>query len=360
DLGTTYSCVGVTLNGKVKIIPNEMGERKTPSYVAFTEKELLIGELAKNQAIIDPKNTIFDNNCVKKKQKIIKVNFFFFDDLNNTQNLYSLIGRRFNDKTVQEDMKLWPFEVINKNDRPHVKVTYKGEKRTFAAEEIFAMMLQKMKDIAENYLGKSITHAITTVPAYFDNSQREAVREAGESINLKLLHIINEPTAATVAYGFYKNYNEANIIIYNLGGSTFDVSLIKLEEGIYEIEAMNGDTHLGGRDFDERVMTYFINQFKHKHNIDLRQNSYAIAKLRRECEKAKHTLSTVTQVKVEIENLVDGIDLSETLTRTMFEELNYDLFKKTITLLDTLLKNSQFNNSDIHEVKFYYYFEICI
>ncbi|ETO34399.1 heat shock protein 70 precursor [Reticulomyxa filosa] len=321
------------LNGKVEIIPNDMGSRITPSYVAFTETERLVGDAAKNQAPMNPKNTIFD---AKRKQ---------------TQNLDSLIGRRFNDKTVQKDMKLWPFEVIDKNDKPYIKVNYKGEEHTFAAEEISAMVLQKMKNIAESYLGKPVTDAIVTVPAYFDDSQRASTKDAGTIAGLTVLRIINEPTAAALAYGLDKKYKDTNIIVFDLGGGTFDVSLLTLDEGVFEVVATSGDTHLGGEDFDERVMTHFINLFKRKHNIDLRQNDRAIAKLRHECEKAKRSLSSATQVKVEIENLANGIDFSETLTRTRFEELNNDLFRKTIKPLDTVLKDAGFSKSDIHEVK---------
>jgi len=324
DLGTTYSCVGIMLNGKVEIIPNDMGSRITPSYVAFTETERLVGEAAKNQAPMNPKNTVFDAK--------------------------RLIGRRFNDKVVQKDMKLWPFEIIDKENKPYIKVTYKGEERTFAAEEISAMVLQKMKDIAERYLGKPITHAVVTVPAYFDDSQRASTKDAGTISGLTVLRIINEPTAAAIAYGLDKKHKDTNIIVYDLGGGTFDVSLLTLDEGVFEVVATSGDTHLGGEDFDERLMTHFVKLFKRKHNVDLRQNDRAVAKLRRECEKAKRALSSATQVKVEIENLADGIDLSETLTRARFEELNNDLFRKTIKPLDTVLKDSGFSKSDIHEV----------
>jgi len=324
DLGTTYSCVGIMQNGKVEIIANDMGSRITPSYVAFTETERLVGEAAKNQAPMNPKNTVFDAK--------------------------RLIGRRFNDKVVQKDMKLWPFEVIDKENKPYIKVTYKGEERTFAAEEISAMVLQKMKDIAERYLGKAITHAVVTVPAYFDDSQRASTKDAGTIAGLTVLRIINEPTAAAIAYGLDKKHKDTNIIVYDLGGGTFDVSLLTLDEGVFEVVATSGDTHLGGEDFDERLMTHFIKLFKRKHSIDLRQNDRAVAKLRRECEKAKRALSSATQVKVEIENLADGIDLSETLTRARFEELNNDLFRKTIKPLDIVLKDSGFSKSDIHEV----------
>jgi len=261
DLGTTYSCVGVMQHGKVEIIPNDQGNRITPSYVAFTETERLIGDSAKNQAPMNPKNTVFDAK--------------------------RLIGRKYSDKTVQKDIKLWPFEVINKGEKPYVKVQYKGEEHTFAPEEISAMVLQKMKQIAEAYIGHGVTHAVVTVPAYFDDSQRASTKDAGTIAGLTVVRIINEPTAAAIAYGLDKKHKDTNIIVYDLGGGTFDVSLLTLDEGVFEVVATNGDTHLGGEDFDERVMQHFIKLFKKKHNIDVRTNDRSVAKLRQEVEKAK-------------------------------------------------------------------------
>jgi heat shock protein 5 len=324
DLGTTYSCVGVMINGKVEIIPNDQGNRITPSVVAFTETERLIGDAAKNQIAANPKNTVFDAK--------------------------RLIGRKFSDKTVQKDMKLWPFEIVDKENKPYIKVQYKGEDRLFAAEEISAMVLTKMKNIAEAYLGKTVTHAVITVPAYFDDSQRASTKDAGTIAGLTVLRIINEPTAAAIAYGLDKKSKDTNIIVYDLGGGTFDVSLLTLDEGVFEVIATNGDTHLGGEDFDERVMSHFVKMFKKKHKVDVRTNDRSVAKLRREVEKAKRALSSATQVKIEIENFADGLDFSETLTRARFEELNNDLFRKTLEPLKTVLKDSGMKKTDIHEV----------
>jgi len=324
DLGTTYSCVGVMQNGKVEIIPNDQGNRITPSYVAFTDTERLIGDAAKHQVASNPKNTVYDAK--------------------------RLIGRNYASKLVQKDMKLWPFEVINKGGKPYVKVQYKGEERTFAAEEISSMVLTKMKHIAEAYLGKTVTHAVVTVPAYFDDSQRQATKDAGSIAGLTVLRIINEPTAAAIAYGLDKKHKDTNIIVYDLGGGTFDVSLLTLDDGVFEVVATNGDTHLGGEDFDERVMNHFIKIFKRKNKVDVRQDDRALAKLRREVEKAKRALSSTTQVRIEIENFADGLDFSETLTRARFEELNNDLFRKTLKPLDIVLKDAGFKKGDVHEV----------
>lgn len=324
DLGTTYSCVGVMLDGSVQIIPNDQGNRITPSYVAFTATERLIGDAAKHQVASNPTNTVYDAK--------------------------RLIGRKFGDKTVQRDLKLWPFDVVNKDGKPYVKVQYKGEERVFAPEEISAMVLTKMKSIAETYLNKNITHAVVTVPAYFDDSQRQATKDAGTISGMVVLRIINEPTAAAIAYGLNKKSKETNIIVYDLGGGTFDVSLLTLDEGVFEVVATNGDTHLGGEDFDERVMNYFIKLWKKKNKLDIRTNERSLAKLRREVEKAKRALSSTTQVKIEIESLLDGKDFSETLTRARFEELNNDLFRKTLKPLATVLKDAAMKKTEIHEV----------
>jgi len=324
DLGTTYSCVGVMQNGKVEIIPNDQGNRITPSYVAFTDNERLIGDAAKHQVAANPTNTVYDAK--------------------------RMIGRRYSDKVVQKDIKLWPFEVINKDGKPYVKVQYQGADRTFAPEEISAMVLTKMKQVAEAYLGKTVTHAVVTVPAYFDDSQRGATKDAGTIAGLTVLRIINEPTAAAIAYGLNKKNKDTNIIVYDLGGGTFDVSLLTLDEGVFEVVATNGDTHLGGQDFDERVMNHFIKVFKRKNKIDIRNNDRAIAKLRREVEKAKRALSSTTQVRIEIENFADGIDFSETLTRARFEELNNDLFRQTLKPLEVVMKDAGMKKSEIHEI----------
>jgi heat shock protein 5 len=324
DLGTTYSCVGVFQNGKVEIIANEQGNRITPSYVAFTTNERLIGDAAKNQVASNPANTVYDAK--------------------------RLIGRKYTDRTVKADMKLWPFEVIDKDTKPYVRIEYKGKKQTFAAEEISAMVLTKMKNIAEDFLGKTVTHAVVTVPAYFDDSQRQSTKDAGTIAGLTVLRIINEPTAAAIAYGLDKNNKETNIMVYDLGGGTFDVSLLTLDEGVFEVVATNGDTHLGGEDFDQRVIEFFVKSFKRKHKIDIRQNKRALAKLRREVEKAKRALSATHQVKIEIESFANGMDFSETLTRARFEELNNDLFRKTLKPVATVLKDGGLKKSEVDEV----------
>merc|ERR1719410_1619141 len=324
DLGTTYSCVGVYQNQQVVIIPNDQGLRITPSYVAFTETERLVGDAAKNQATVNPKNTVYDAK--------------------------RLIGRKYNDKKVTADKKLWPFEVINKEGKPYVQVQYKGETKAFAPEEISAFVLQKMKQTAENYLGHPVTHAVVTLPAYFDDSQRQATKDAGTIAGVVVARIINEPTAAAIAYGLDKQNRETNIIVYDLGGGTFDVSLLTLDEGVFEVLATHGDTHLGGQDFDQRIINYVMKTFKKKHKIDITNNLRAIAKLRREAEKAKRALSSQHQVRIDIENFADGIDLTETLTRARFEELNNDLFRKTLKPVQTVLKDSGLKKSEIDEV----------
>jgi len=324
DLGTTYSCVGVYQNAKVEIIANDQGNRITPSYVAFTETERLVGDAAKHQAAANPRNTVYDAK--------------------------RLIGRKYGDRTVVADRKLWPFEIVNKDKKPHVKVEFKGEARLFAPEEISAFVLQKMKSTAESWLGHEVTHAVVTVPAYFDDSQRQATKDAGTIAGVVVARIINEPTAAAIAYGLDKQNRETNIVVYDLGGGTFDVSLLTLDEGVFEVLATNGDTHLGGQDFDQRVITYLIKTFKKKHKIDIKNNLRALAKLRREVEKAKRSLSSQHQVRIDIENFAEGIDFSETLTRARFEELNNDLFRKTMKPVQTVLKDSGLKKNEIDEI----------
>jgi heat shock protein 5 len=325
DLGTTYSCVGVVKNGRVEIIANDQGNRITPSYVAFTaDNERLIGDAAKNQLTSNPENTVFDAK--------------------------RLIGREFKDAAVQSDMKYWPFKVVEKQTKPFVRVEVNGQQKQFAAEEISAMVLTKMKDIAEAYLGKKVTHAVVTVPAYFNDAQRQATKDAGVISGLTVLRIINEPTAAAIAYGLDKKEGEKNVLVFDLGGGTFDVSLLTIDNGVFEVVATNGDTHLGGEDFDNRVMEHFIKLFKKKTGKDLRKDNRAVQKLRREVEKAKRTLSTQFNTKIEIESLFDGEDFSETFTRARFEELNIDLFRNTLKPVQKVLEDAGLKKNDIHEI----------
>ncbi|AQZ12988.1 KAR2 (YJL034W) [Zygosaccharomyces parabailii] len=324
DLGTTYSCVAVMKNGKTEILANEQGNRITPSYVAFTDEERLIGDAAKNQVAANPQNTIFD---IKR-----------------------LIGLRFNDKSVQRDIKHLPFKVIDNKGKPAVEVTVKGEERIFTPEEISGMVLGKMKQIAEDYLGKKVTHAVVTVPAYFNDAQRQATKDAGTIAGLNVLRIVNEPTAAAIAYGLDKSNDEHQIIVYDLGGGTFDVSLLSIENGVFEVQATAGDTHLGGEDFDYKIVRQLIKTFKKKHGIDVSDNNKALAKLKREAEKAKRALSSQMSTRIEIDSFVDGIDLSETLTRAKFEELNLDLFKKTLKPVEKVLEDAGLDKKSIDDI----------
>jgi len=325
DLGTTYSCVGVFKNGRVEIIANDQGNRITPSYVAFTaDGERLIGDAAKNQLTTNPENTVFDAK--------------------------RMIGRDWTDKAVQSDMKFFPFKVVEKQEKPHIKVETSQGTKTFAAEEISAMVLSKMKETAEAYLGKKVTHAVVTVPAYFNDAQRQATKDAGVIAGLNVMRIINEPTAAAIAYGMDKKEGEKNVLVFDLGGGTFDVSLLTIDNGVFEVVATNGDTHLGGEDFDQRVMEHFIKLYKKKKGKDLRKDVRAVQKLRREVEKAKRALSAAHQVRVEVESLIDGEDFSETLTRAKFEELNMDLFRGTLKPVQKVLEDADLNKKDIHEI----------
>ena len=324
DLGTTYSCVGVFRNGAVDIIANDQGNRISPSYVAWDDKERLVGDAAKNQATINPENTVFD---VKR-----------------------LIGRKFNDKTVRADKKLFPFDVVDKGGKPYVQVTVDGKKKQFAPEEISAMILQKMKSTAENYLDKEIQHAVVTVPAYFNDAQRQATKDAGTISGLSVERIINEPTAAAIAYGLEKKGGEKNILVFDLGGGTFDTTLLTIDNGVFEVLATNGDTHLGGEDFDQRIMKYFMKVFKKKHRKDISKDKRAMQKLRRESERIKRALSTQPQARAEIESLYDGIDFSEQLTRARFEELNADLFKKTLGPVKKVLDDAGLKKSEVDEL----------
>ena len=325
DLGTTYSCVGVFKHGKVEIIANDQGNRITPSYVAFTDEgERMIGDSAKNQATINPENTIFD---VKR-----------------------LIGRKYMDKSVQDDKKLVPYAIVNKDGKPYVQVTIDGKHRDFSPEEVSAMVLVKMKEIAEAYIGSEVKHAVVTVPAYFNDAQRQATKDAGTISGLQVQRIINEPTAAAIAYGLDKKGGEKNILVFDLGGGTFDVTLLTIDNGVFEVLATNGDTHLGGEDFDQRVMAYFIKKVKKESKIDITTDKRALQKLRREVERVKRTLSAQHQARLEIEGLMDGMDFSETLTRARFEEINIDLFKKTLGPVQKVLDDGDMSKSEVDEI----------
>ncbi|RGP77613.1 glucose-regulated [Fusarium longipes] len=324
DLGTTYSCVGVMQKGKVEILVNDQGNRITPSYVAFTEDERLVGDAAKNQAAANPTNTIYD---IKR-----------------------LIGRKYSEKTLQGDVKHFPFKVVNRDDRPVVQVEVDGAKKQFTPEEISAMILGKMKEVAESYLGKKVTHAVVTVPAYFNDNQRQATKDAGIIAGLNVLRIVNEPTAAAIAYGLDKTDGERQIIVYDLGGGTFDVSLLSIDDGIFEVLATAGDTHLGGEDFDQRIINYFAKQYNQKNNVDITKDLKAMGKLKREAEKAKRTLSSQKSTRIEIEAFHAGKDFSETLTQAKFEELNIDLFKKTMKPVEQVLKDAKLKKSDVDDI----------
>merc|ERR1712010_386377 len=325
DLGTTYSCVGVWQNDRVEIIANDQGNRTTPSYVAFNETERLIGDAAKSQAAMNANDTVFDAK--------------------------RLIGRKFTDPGVQADMKHWPFKVISGNGgTPIIEVTYKGEKKQFKAEEISSMVLIKMREIAEAYLGKEVKNAVITVPAYFNDSQRQATKDAGSISGLNVLRIINEPTAAAIAYGMGKKEEEKNVLIFDLGGGTFDVSLLTIEEGIFEVKSTAGDTHLGGEDFDSRLVNFFVSEFKRKFKKDVTTNARSLRRLRTACERAKRTLSSTTQTTVEIDSLVDGIDFYSGITRAKFEELCMDLFRGTLDPVEKVLKDAKISKSEIDDV----------
>jgi len=326
DLGTTYSCVGVFQHGKVEIIANDQGNRTTPSYVAFTDTERLIGDAAKNQVAMNPVNTIFDAK--------------------------RLIGRKFNDTSVQTDMKLWPFKVVERGGKPKLVVEYKAEEKEFNPEEVSSMVLTKMKETAESYLGDKITNAVVTVPAYFNDSQRQATKDAGVIAGLNVLRIINEPTAAAIAYGLdkKKGSTEQNVLIFDLGGGTFDVSILTIEDGIFEVKSTAGDTHLGGEDFDNRLVNHFVQEFKRKSKKDLSSNKRALRRLRTACERAKRTLSSSAQASIEIDSLFDGEDFYTSISRARFEEMNSDLFRGTLDPVEKALNDAKLSKSDIHEI----------
>ena len=326
DLGTTYSCVAVWKNGQCDIIANDQGERTTPSYVAFTETERLVGNAAKNQSSQNPENTIYDAK--------------------------RLIGRLFNDSATQSDIKNFPFKVISKDNKPIIQANYKNEVKEFQPEEISSMILTKMKNIAEDYLGTTVESAVITVPAYFNDSQRQSTKDAGAIAGLNVLRIINEPTAAAIAYGLDQNKNskEKNILIYDLGGGTFDVTLLSIDDGVFEVKATAGDTHLGGEDFDTRLVSHFVQDFKRKHKKDLSSNKRSMRRLKTSCENLKKTLSSSTQAALEIDSLYEGIDYVSNISRARFEELCSDLFRKTFEPVEQVIKDSKMSKSQIDEI----------
>ena len=325
DLGTTYSCVGVFRDDRIEIIANDQGNRTTPSFVAFTDTERLIGDAAKNQVAMNPHNTVFDAK--------------------------RLIGRRYGDAEVQADMKHWPFKIVEKAGKPNIKVEFKGEEKEFTPEEISSMILVKMRETAEAYLGGTVNNAVVTVPAYFSDSQRQATKDSGLIAGLNVLRIINEPTAAAIAYGLdKKTEGERNVLIFDLGGGTFDVSLLTIEEGIFEVKSTAGDTHLGGEDFDNRLVNHFVNEFKRKHKKDLTTNARALRRLRTACERSKRTLSSAAQTSIEIDSLFEGIDFYTSITRARFEELCQDLFRGTMEPVERVLRDAKVDKSSVHEI----------
>ncbi|CAF2153775.1 unnamed protein product [Rotaria magnacalcarata] len=325
DLGTTYSCVGVFQHGKVEIIANDQGDRTTPSYVAFTDSERLIGGAAKNQVAMNPINTIFDAK--------------------------RLIGHKFEDSTVQSDMKHWPFKVINDSGKPKIQVQYRNETKLFTPEEISSMVLTKMKETAETYLGQKVLDAVVTVPAYFNDAQRQATKDAGTIAGLNVLRIINEPTAAAMAYGLDKKASgEKNVLIFDLGGGTFDVSVLIIDNGVFEVKSTAGNTHLGGEDFDNRMVTHFIQEFKRTTKKDMSQNARVIRRLHTACERAKRTLSALSQTTIEIDSLHEGLDFYAIITRARFEELCADLFRSTLEPVEQALRDAKMDKSNINEI----------
>jgi heat shock protein 1/8 len=325
DLGTTYSCVGVFQNDRVEIIANDQGQRTTPSYVSFSNSERLVGDSAKNQSSMNPENTVFD---VKR-----------------------LIGRKFNDASVQSDLKHFPFKVVaGRDDKPLIEVNFKGEKKQFSPEEISSMVLVKMKDVAEKYLGEEISDVVITTPAYFNDSQRQATKDAGAIAGLNVLRIINEPTAASISYGLDKKEGEQNILVFDCGGGTHDCSVITIDDGIFEVKSTGGDCHLGGSDFDNRMIDYFVDEFKKKYKKDPTTSNKSLRRLLTACERAKRQLSSSTQAYIEIDGFFDGIDFMSSISRAAFENINADLFKRTMDPVEKVLRDAKMSKSQINEI----------
>ena len=325
DLGTTYSCVGVFQNNKVEIIANDQGNRTTPSYVAFTESERLIGDSAKNQVNNNPSNTI----CDAKR----------------------FIGKNYNDESVQSDKKLLQFDISSKDSKPVFNVNYKGEKKQFRPDEISAMVLGKMKKTAEDYLGTEVKNAVITVPAYFNDAQRNATKDAGQIAGLNVLRIINEPTAAALSYGLdKKDCDDLNVLIFDLGGGTFDVSILNIDDGMFEVKATAGDTHLGGEDFDNILLNHFLQEFKRKHKKDIKDNKRSVRRLKTACEKLKRTLSSVTNATLELDSLYEGIDFNSSLTRARFENMCGSYFNNCLETVNKVLVDAKMDKGDINEI----------
>lgn len=325
DLGTCYSCVAVLQGSRVEIISNDQGNRITPSIVSFNDNERLVGDAAKNQSASNSKNTVYEAK--------------------------RLIGKNFNDQSVQDDMKLWSFNVINSNDKPKIEVSYMGENKTFYPEEISAMVLLKMKETAESYLGHSVDKAVITVPAYFNDAQRRSTKDAGKIAGLDVLRIINEPTAAAIAYGLNDKSNTSkNVLIFDFGGGTHDVSILNIEDGVFEVLSTNGNVHLGGSDIDQCLTEYFAQEFKRKYKKDIKDNSRSLKRLTTACERLKRTLSSSQSGNIEIDSFYEGIDFSSTLSRAKFEELCMHIFKSAIEPVDLALKDSKLSKSNINEI----------